>query len=230
MALSAIKTICYDNYMITGRQIRAARSLLEWKAEDLANEAGLTRVTISKIESDLVQAQEKSIVAIIAAFDRHGIEFTDFDGVRRKPSNIEIFIGVDRFNAFYEFLYQNLKTYGGDVCIAAVDEGLFSKYRKDPDQHRKYMKELVDSGAITVRILASESKFSSSYAQFKRLPKANYAPTSFYAFGNCLALITFEYDPAPYVVLHKASPFAEAYRQSFNLMWATAEAPPKGAP
>ncbi|MCL2473629.1 MAG: helix-turn-helix domain-containing protein [Alphaproteobacteria bacterium] len=31
---------------ITGRQIRAARGLLGWKMEELADKAGLTRITI----------------------------------------------------------------------------------------------------------------------------------------------------------------------------------------
>ena len=68
--------------MITGRQVRAARSLLEWKAEDLAREAGLTRVTVSKIESGLVQPQEKTLAAIVGAFDKYGVEFLEDEGVK----------------------------------------------------------------------------------------------------------------------------------------------------
>ena len=36
--------------MITGRQMRAARALLEWTVEDLARNAGLNRATVFNIE------------------------------------------------------------------------------------------------------------------------------------------------------------------------------------
>jgi hypothetical protein len=128
--------------------------------------------------------------------------------------------------AFYDFLYEHLKLHGGDVCLTAVDEGMFSKFRKDPDLHRRRMKELVDAGKVTVRILTSQSAFKSSFATFRRIPMGSQTPTSFYAFGNCLALISFDHDPAPYVVLHKSGPFAEAYKHSFNLTWNNARPPP----
>ena len=41
--------------MITGRQIRAARGLVDWSAATLADKAGLTRETVSKIEDETVQ-------------------------------------------------------------------------------------------------------------------------------------------------------------------------------
>ena len=90
---------------------------------------------------------------------------------------------MDRFHDFTEFVYEHLNRFGGDVCISAVDEGLFLKYRKDPELHRKRMKELVERGDVTFRILATESKFNSIFAQFKWQPKQSVVPTSFYAFG-----------------------------------------------
>lgn len=214
--------------MMSPRQIKAARALAGWSAEELGAKANLTADTIANIETGRTQAREGTLERIAKALDTVGVEFTENEGVRRKPTTIEIFEGIERFNAFYDFLYQHLKLHGGEVCVTAVDEGLFSKYRVDPEQHRKRMKELVDSGKVSFRILAAESKFKSSFAQFKRLPKGNQSPTSFYAFGNCLALISFDHTPAPYVVLHKSGPFAEAYRQSFNIAWNVAQERPKG--
>jgi hypothetical protein len=154
-----------------------------------------------------------------------GVEFTENHGVRRKPTGVEIFEGVERFSVFYDYLYQHLKLHGGDVCLTAVDEGKFSKFRKDPNLHRRRMKELTDAGKINVRILTSISAFKSTYAKFHRIPIGSQTPTLFYAFGNCLALISFDHEPAPYVVLHKSGPFAEAYRHSFNMAWKNAKEP-----
>lgn len=85
----------------------------------------------------------------------------------------------------------------------------------------------MDSGDVTVRILTTESYFNLGWAAYKWQPKQSTVPTSFYAFGKCLALISFAHEPTPYVVLHKSGPFAEAYRHAFNIAWDNAEAPPK---
>src|ERR1700743_2985387 len=100
--------------MITGGQIRAARGLLGWKAEDLAKRAEVARETISKIEADAVQPHEKTMASIARVFDENGVEFTDNSGVRMKPRNVEVFEGEKRFNDFFEFIYAHLKQFGGE--------------------------------------------------------------------------------------------------------------------
>src|SRR5271154_6814788 len=101
--------------MITGRQIRAARGLLEWKAEDLARKSGLTRVTVSKIESDLVQPQEKTLASIIAVFDKHGIEFLEDEGVKIRKQQIRIYSGKAGYRQFLDHIYETLKPEGGRI-------------------------------------------------------------------------------------------------------------------
>ncbi|MER2519936.1 MAG: helix-turn-helix transcriptional regulator [Bdellovibrionales bacterium] len=211
--------------MITPRQIRAARALLGWDSADLAEKAGLTRATLSNIENGLVQARVGTLEKLAHVFDQNCIEFTDYEGVRFKPQGIKIFEGPEHYDEFYEFLYAQLKEQGGDVRLSVVDEKLLSKFRKDPDLHRRRMKELVDRGDVTFRILATESNFVSTYAQYKWQPRQSAAPTSFYAFGDCLALISFTHARSPYVVVIQSGPIAEAYKQSFETIWATASTP-----
>ncbi len=211
--------------MPTGKQIRAARQLVEWSADDLAERVGITKESILNIERGDKRARSLTMDKIVFVFEEAGIQFTENEGIRRKPIDIETFEGTQRFDEFYDYLYQHLLLKGGDVCIYVVDEGLFSKYRGDPDLHRRRMKELVEGGKVTCRILAAKSSFKSEYAQFKRLPESMPSPASFYVFGDCLAMISFSHEPAPYVVLHKSGPFAEAYKQTFNLIWESVENP-----
>ena len=207
---------------LTGPQIAAAISLAGMTREALCKEAAIAKSTLIDIIANRGAIREATLDKIQGALEMHGIEFLPSEGVRRKPLDIEIFEGPERFNDFYDFLYQHLLLAGGDVCIYAVDENLFAKYRGDPELHRQRMKELVDSGNVTCRILAAKSKFTSAYAQFKRLPQTLPSLSSFYVFGNCFAMISFLHEPAPYVVLHKSGPFAETYRQTFNLLWENA--------
>lgn len=64
-------------------QIRAARALLGWRQKRLADETGLAEVTIRHIERRWNNASRKSLIAILGAFDRAGIEFIE-GGVRTK--------------------------------------------------------------------------------------------------------------------------------------------------
>lgn len=213
--------------MPSGKQIRAARALADWSGDELARRVGLTRKSIQGIESDAIQPRAATVEKLIKAFNFVGVEFTD-DGVRQRSNEFEVYAGAERFNAFTDFVYEHMREFGGDVCVSAVDERLFSKYRKDHELHRARMQELVDGGRVRFRILASESNFVSSYAEHRWLPaSANASPASFYAFGNCLALISFEHDPAPYVALHKSGPFAQMFRQAFEAAWESAKRPPK---
>lgn len=209
--------------MATGTQIRAARALAQWSSADLARNTGISSKTILNIEIGRFHARPDTMQAIVAAFDKVGVEFTENEGVRRRPEGIEVFEGHERFHDFTGYVQDYLTRFGGDVCISASDERLFLKYRKDPEQYRATMKALVDSGKITVRILAEESNFNSVFAEMRKLSGHNAAPTSFYAFGRNLALISFTHATPPYVVLFRNSPFADAFRQSFDAAWASAE-------
>jgi transcriptional regulator with XRE-family HTH domain len=214
--------------MITGRQIRAARALLGISQDELATSAGLTKQGISKIEDSSVQPREGTMADILRVFSERGIEFTDNQGVRMRPSGIEVFEGIDRFNEFYEFMYNHLKHFGGDVCLSLSDESLAAKYRKNPQLHRQRMKELFETGTVTFRILTTKSDFvSHGYAKFKWQSQANTTLTGFYAFGDCLALMSFVDPQSPYIVVIQSGPMAEGYRQGFNVAWNNASEPPQ---
>jgi len=203
-------------------QIRAALALLRWENLDLAKACGVSAQSVSNIKNGATRPQPRILAAIRRVLEFKGIEFTDNSGVRLKPSDVEVYEGPDRFQDFTNYMYEHLLRYGGDVCISAVDETLFGKYRKDFEQHRKRMKALVDRGDVTVRILATKHTPNPVFAQYRWQPRQSAAPTAFYAFGNCLALISFDHQSAPYVVLHKSGPFAEAYRHTFNAAWKSA--------
>ncbi|MDR3448819.1 MAG: helix-turn-helix transcriptional regulator [Alphaproteobacteria bacterium] len=216
--------------MITGRQIRAARGLLDLSQDELAKAANLTKQGISKIEDGSVQPRESTLADIVRVFSERGIEFTENQGVRLKPHSIETLEGRTGFTKFYGLMREHVATHGGDICVSGVDEKLFAKYRDDPEQHRTKMAELLKrQPTLKMRILVAEGDYNftaSSYADYRWQPRDSFSPTAFYVFGDCLALISFTHDPAPLVVLIKSAAFAESYRHAFNLAWASSHEPP----
>ena len=63
--------------MITSAQVRAARALLNWSAEELAQRAGLHRATVQRMErrDGPVRGHTASLDAIMNTFAAQGVEF-----------------------------------------------------------------------------------------------------------------------------------------------------------
>jgi transcriptional regulator with XRE-family HTH domain len=71
--------------MLIAEQCRAARALLKWKQEELANKAGLALSTIKDFEAERRTPHASNLAQIERVFAEAGIEFTNGDapGVRR---------------------------------------------------------------------------------------------------------------------------------------------------
>lgn len=215
--------------ILTGPQISAAIALAKMTREGLAKEAGIGRNTLNNIVNGTASYREDTIRKIRGILEARGIEFTDNQGVRFKPTDVTIYDGQDAFEAFYDYMYEHLKKNGGDVCLSIYDENLLVKFRKDPEIHRNRMRGLVKRGDVTFRTLATKSEFATNgYMRLKWLPNQQPVSTGFYAFGECLALMSFVNPLSPYVIVITSGPMTQAYREGFNIAWENAEEPPVG--
>jgi predicted transcriptional regulator len=76
--------------MITSRQIRAARALLGWSQQRLADKAIVSLNALARLEKGGVDSRLSTVLAIQKALGKAGVEFLDADqkgeGVRlRSP-------------------------------------------------------------------------------------------------------------------------------------------------
>ena len=74
--------------MITARQIRAARALLGWSQQQLADKAIVSLNAVARLEGAIVDSRISTVQAVQKALVKAGIEFLDADqkgeGVRLK--------------------------------------------------------------------------------------------------------------------------------------------------
>jgi transcriptional regulator with XRE-family HTH domain len=65
--------------MLTGSQIRAARALLGWSAQQLADQSGVSYPTVQRAEQheDVPNTTGKKLSAMYKALQRAGIVFID---------------------------------------------------------------------------------------------------------------------------------------------------------
>lgn len=78
--------------MITPRQIRAARALLGWSQQQLADKAIVSMNAVTRLEKGTVDSRSSTIMAIQKALTKAGIEFISADqkgeGVRLKSPKL----------------------------------------------------------------------------------------------------------------------------------------------
>ena len=66
--------------MITPEQCRAARGLLAWSQQELAQKAGVGVVTVHQLEAASSQPRRSTLDVIRRAFEAAGVQFIDGDG------------------------------------------------------------------------------------------------------------------------------------------------------
>ena len=66
--------------MITAAQCRAARGLLGWSQQDLANFARIGVVTVHQFEAGVSQSRRATVDVIRRAFESAGVEFIEENG------------------------------------------------------------------------------------------------------------------------------------------------------
>ena len=66
--------------MITPEQCRAARALLGWSQQELADKAGVGIVTIHQLEAGTSQPRRATRDVLLRALEAAGVEFIDENG------------------------------------------------------------------------------------------------------------------------------------------------------
>jgi transcriptional regulator with XRE-family HTH domain len=210
--------------MISGRQIRAARGLLEWKVEDLARKTGLTRLTISKIEADSVTPHPKSLSSIINLFDKQGVEFLDDDGVRMRKREIRIFSGKAGYRQLLDHVYETLKDGGGRICQLTSD-GKYLRYADDyAEKHLARMAEIqnLDARVLTIE---GDNYFPASYCSYRWMDKSCKTMVPFYVYNDYIVMSLHETASKRELISINSKLLAERYVQQFEAAWAKATTP-----
>lgn len=215
--------------MIVGRQIRAARALLDMSQDDLATAAGLTPQAIRKIENGGVQPREGTIADITRAFDERGVEFIADEGVKIKSDTIAKLEGYENFKFFMDEIYNAAtQTYSRDgskpICICDLDNSLFRKHLKD--YYFVHVERLKKLDGLKIKCLSAEVDREhvpdATYLSYRYLKELKTVATPFYVFGDSFALIDFNTQNPPRILLVHSKLLASSYRDQFEVMWKNA--------
>ncbi len=203
---------------ITGRQIRGARGLLGWSSKDLARKAKLTAATVRHIEADEVQPQEKSLVALLALFDKHGVEFQEDEGIRIRKQQARNYSGKAGYRQLLDHIYETLQA-GGRIRQFNFGDLRYLPYADDfVGEHLSRMAAIEN---LDARILAvkGENNLPVGYCDYRILDDAYRDMAHWYLYDDYLLFSLFETgNKREFVTIHSKL-LAERYAKEFDLFW-----------
>jgi DNA-binding XRE family transcriptional regulator len=215
--------------MIDEKQIRAARAILGWSQEALAEKVEVARATIKNIENCSSLPRADTINRIQVVFEGAGIEFIGGSGVRLKDQFIESFDGPDSNRLLIEDIYATLSAKGGELLIAFLNEtravnDLGADFLMRESERRRLAN-------IRSRLLVhpNEQHLVANLEDYRIIPDEYFSKHPFFIYGSKLAILCTE--PSPRVVILKDQRFADSARKLFEFIWDRTEMPKrKGKP
>ncbi|MDD3183326.1 MAG: hypothetical protein PHD48_11070, partial [Alphaproteobacteria bacterium] len=206
---------------ISPTQSKAARTYLSWTQEVLAKAAGVGRSTICTFE-DGEGIRRDSVAKIREAFEKHGIEFIEGDGVKRRDLSGIIYRGQE---VFYNDMLETAKEHGGDVyCIVKSQELLIQifgdPYAEDFDRLNTLAKKASMKCLVTQAQALSVDLPS---IQFRKAFTRPLSPYSYFGYGNKYAHVVQEGRGEFIFAVFNLIHVAHDYRSSFLSAWELAE-------
>lgn len=211
--------------MISAKQIRAARGMLDWPQKTLADKSGLGVATLRLIEKDDNIMTNASAVKIRQAFEDAGLEFLENDGVGFRKDSIKTYRGMYAQDMLYD-LFELAKEAKKPVYLLCKSwDTLVDFLGLTEDSNRKRFERI--SKKVTINCLLADS----SHIQEQKLSFNFKALPGLFAAGVCHCMIGNKYIVAEpendggyiYLVLKSVGQH-EAFYNEFKPLWEKAVA------
>lgn len=209
--------------MITLPQIRAARSLIDWKQADLAKATGLSLKALSNIEQGLTVPRISTLQAIEDALRAAGVEFLDNNGVRLMGEVMEIqkFEGPEFLRLLTDDHLAVLRGPEDEVVGCFADENVF--VTSESNQNTRYYAEK-KRRRFRQRFIIRKGikKFFGDAKEYRWLPEKLLGKVGFMVYGDHYCLTLWE---ARQCIVVRSQSVADTYRAQFDFLWDMAEVP-----
>ena len=215
---------------ISSVQSTAARALLRISLQDVAEKTNINKSSISRFERGVGFLKDESHKILKNHYEADGIEFLDYDGVRRSPvGTFRQLSGADGFSEFMNDVYQTAKKNPEkEIVVSNVNEKHFTRwFSVNKINYLKSMSDLHEKTPLTFKILLETDDdyfLASDYAEYRWLDKQLFGPVPFYSYGDKTAMLLFQDNSVVIFILNNQD-MTESFRKSFSALWKTAKIP-----
>ena len=178
--------------MISARQIKMARAMLDWSQEDLAQASRLSPNTIYNLEKGHISPRKLTVVR--AALENKGVEFLGTNGVDRRAEEHKSYGGADSCDKFYGDLLSTVKERDCEITAIFETQEILAKALGATNRANLDRLERLSTFA-KVRCLLSDAGNTSLFLpffEFRAISKHPLAPISILMYGDKLALVVVD--------------------------------------
>jgi transcriptional regulator with XRE-family HTH domain len=206
--------------MISSRQIKAARALLDWTQSKLAKNCGLHVNAINKIETDQNEPRVSTLERIKATFEEAGVRFRGTRGVEIKDETFEVvrFEGPDLMRRLMDDQLPFLRGPQDELLFCSPDDDCWTE--ADASEMKRYFRHMKKVGSCERGlVLKSTTTFLGDKKTYRWLPEGVIGIIAYVVYGNRVAFFRL---PVREVLIVKSQPLADTYRAQFEFMWSKA--------
>ncbi|MBV8059898.1 helix-turn-helix transcriptional regulator [Paludibacterium sp.] len=207
--------------MVTLLQIRAARTLLGWTQDALAEAAGVSLPSINNLERGVYSPRPDTYQAIVTALEKGGVEFIPGNGLRLRQDDHEVttFSGSDFLCELETDILLVLKGPEDEIVGCSSDERKWMEYCATLNPVYYTMQRQKRWRQRT--LIPNNADFISNSPEIYRTVSAEVIGNMTYrVYGNRLALIEWS---AMRVTLIRNSQIADMFRGQFDALWTLAK-------
>jgi transcriptional regulator with XRE-family HTH domain len=208
--------------ILSARQIRTARTFLDWTQDDLASATGLNVSTIYKLESGKISPRGATNAAIHRAFDGAGLEISP-DGLRMRPEDIMVVKGSDSCEKFLDDVLRVARQDGGEIICGFRSSALISHvfdFENGESERLERLCEIVPVKCLVGDVPGPLPVWPSF--QVRAVPKVHIGPISYVEYGTRHALILIESPGGMTFVIFHLVGLAKSYKDHFLSVWENA--------
>ena len=210
---------------VSAGQIKAARALLDWSQEDLAEASSISISTIRTMELGKIP-RITTLQDICVTLQNNGLEFTDGEGVRRRDFGVSTLRGVDSCDLLFEDICKTIGPDGGELLVFTKEEKVLTR-KCGVD----YLSNLDRLGSIqkiaNIKCLFSDiakPSFSKPPFPCRTVAHRSCGAVSIFIYGNKYAYALTDGALNFVVIIFDIAWVAQGERKDFMSLWAEAAA------
>lgn len=227
MKVDEKKVKVMSNMFIQPEQIRAARAMLDWSQQDLADAAGVSKDTVKNYELANNKPNTQTLTRIIGALQVAGIEFLS-DGLRISRQSIKSLEGIEGLKNFMDDVHKVARDIGGSICLFSTNpQNWLDRLGEDwCTFHYKRMLDVKDN--FHMRAITNEGNadlIGKGFIDYRWFRDSMPDDKTFYCYGDKLALLDFSEEVMKiWMMEHKG--FAQGFKAMFEISWEHAATSP----
>ena len=209
--------------VISPQQIRAARALINWSQQKLADACGVSLNALNNIEREVGNPRQKTLMSIRKSLEEQGIVFIEDTGAKLQSESFEvdIFSGDNIVTEYFNELDNALKMGVKEFLFGDLDNARYAEVMpKILTEWKKFGPKLRENECKTRNVMKENDKaifFNPNIDVYREIITSYFGTIPYTVYGNNVAVVIW--GPPMKLIVFQNKSIAEIFRAQFNMNW-----------